>query len=135
MNINYTQIREDNLNFKVIDEVIYIKHEDIVYKVDFSRLANGIMVGSPSDYIFNAERVNGELTVILRNPCDKDGNDLPHNEEFKIDVFTELFPKWKTKQEIEDEKILESLIPTDEEVKKAELEISLITLLQDLEVV
>lgn len=43
--------------------------------------------------------------------------------------------KWKTKQEIEDEKLLESLIPTKEEIEKAELEINVITLLQDLEVI
>ena len=43
--------------------------------------------------------------------------------------------KWKTKQEIEDEKLLESLIPTKEEVENAELEIKVIMLLQDLEVI
>ena len=41
----------------------------------------------------------------------------------------------KTKQEIEDEKILEDLIPTKEEIKLAELEINVIKLLQDLEVI
>lgn len=43
--------------------------------------------------------------------------------------------KWKTKQEIEDEKLLESLIPNKEEVENAELEIKVIMLLQDLEVI
>lgn len=43
--------------------------------------------------------------------------------------------KWKTNQEIEEEKLLESLIPTQEEIAKAELEISVINLLQDLEVI
>ena len=43
--------------------------------------------------------------------------------------------KWKTKQEIEDEKILEDLIPTKEEIENAELEIKVIMLLQDLEVI
>lgn len=43
--------------------------------------------------------------------------------------------KWKTKEEIEEEKLLESLIPTNEEIEKAELEISVIQLLQDLEVI
>lgn len=43
--------------------------------------------------------------------------------------------KWKTQQKIEDEKLLESLVPTEEEVKKAELEIHMITLLQELEVI
>ena len=43
--------------------------------------------------------------------------------------------KWKTKEEIEDEKLLESLMPTKEEIQKAELEISVITLLQNLEVI
>ena len=41
----------------------------------------------------------------------------------------------KTRQEIEDEKLLESLIPTKEEVERAELEINVINLLQDLEVI
>lgn len=43
--------------------------------------------------------------------------------------------KWKTKTEIEEEKILENLIPTKEEVENAELEIKVIQLLQDLEVI
>lgn len=43
--------------------------------------------------------------------------------------------KWKTKQEIEEEKLLESLIPTQEEIENAELEINMINLLQDLEVI
>jgi hypothetical protein len=43
--------------------------------------------------------------------------------------------KWKTNQEIEEEKLLESLIPTKEEINKAELEINVINLLQDLEVI
>lgn len=43
--------------------------------------------------------------------------------------------KWKSKQEIEDEKLLESLAPTKEEVENAELEIKVIMLLQDLEVI
>lgn len=43
--------------------------------------------------------------------------------------------KWKTNLEAEEEKLLESLIPTKEEIEKAELEINVITLLQDLEVI
>lgn len=43
--------------------------------------------------------------------------------------------KWKSKTEIEEEELLESLIPTKEEIEKAELEISVINLLQDLEVI
>ena len=43
--------------------------------------------------------------------------------------------KWKTKAEIEEEKLLESLIPSQEEIENAELEIKTITLLQDLEVI
>ena len=43
--------------------------------------------------------------------------------------------KWKTNLEIEEEKLLESLIPTKEEVEDAELEIKVINLLQDLEVI
>lgn len=35
----------------------------------------------------------------------------------------------------EEEKLLESLIPTKEEIEKAELEINVISLLQDLEVI
>ena len=42
--------------------------------------------------------------------------------------------KWKTIQEIENEKLLESLIPDREEVEKAELEINIINLLMELEV-
>ena len=42
--------------------------------------------------------------------------------------------KWKTKQEIEDERLLESLIPTKEEIEKAELEINISNLLMELEV-
>ena len=43
--------------------------------------------------------------------------------------------KWKTRREVEEEELLESLIPTEDEVKQAELEISVINLLQDLEVI
>ncbi len=43
--------------------------------------------------------------------------------------------KWKTNQEIEEKKLLESLIPTQEEIQLAELEINVINLLQDLEVI
>lgn len=43
--------------------------------------------------------------------------------------------KWKTKAEIEEEKLLENLIPTKEEIELAELEINVINLLQDLEVI
>ena len=40
--------------------------------------------------------------------------------------------KWKTKQEIEDEKLLERLMPTEEEIKNAELEIKILELLQEV---
>ena len=43
--------------------------------------------------------------------------------------------KWKSNLEAEEEKLLESLIPTQEEITKAELEINVINLLQDLEVI
>lgn len=42
---------------------------------------------------------------------------------------------WKTNKEIEDEKLLEGLLPTKEEIELAELEINVINLLQDLEVI
>lgn len=40
--------------------------------------------------------------------------------------------KWKTNEEIEEEKLLESLISTQEEIFDAELEIKTITLLIEL---
>lgn len=43
--------------------------------------------------------------------------------------------KWKTNQEIKEEKLLDDLIPTKEEINKAELEINVINLLLDLEVI
>jgi len=43
--------------------------------------------------------------------------------------------KWKTNQEIEEEKLLESLISTQKEIFDAELEIKIITLLIELGVI
>lgn len=43
--------------------------------------------------------------------------------------------KWKTNRELEDERLLESLIPSKEEVEITELGINVIKLLQDLEVI
>ncbi len=40
--------------------------------------------------------------------------------------------KWKTKAEIEEEKLLESIVSTKEEIEDAELEIKVITLLSEL---
>lgn len=42
--------------------------------------------------------------------------------------------KWKTNQEIKEEKLLKSLKPSKEEIENAELEIKVINLLQELEV-
>jgi len=40
--------------------------------------------------------------------------------------------KWKTKTEIVEEQLLESLKPTGEEIKNAELEIKILTLLEEV---
>lgn len=40
--------------------------------------------------------------------------------------------KWKTNQEIEDEKLIENLKPTQSEIDNADFEIKTITLLQEL---
>ncbi|TCO78006.1 hypothetical protein [Marinisporobacter balticus] len=39
---------------------------------------------------------------------------------------------WKSKQQIEDEKTLESIKPTEEEIKKAEIEIQILNLLGEV---
>lgn len=39
---------------------------------------------------------------------------------------------WKTHEEFDEEKLLESLLPTQEEIQDAELEIKTITLLSEL---
>lgn len=39
---------------------------------------------------------------------------------------------WKTKQEIEDEKAIQDMMPTQEEIEQAEFEIKVLTLLSEV---
>lgn len=43
--------------------------------------------------------------------------------------------EWKTQQQIDEEELENLLIPSQEEIKKAELEMSMINLLVELEVI
>jgi len=43
--------------------------------------------------------------------------------------------KWKTKTEIEDEKLIENMMPTQEEIEQAEFEIKVLTLLSEVELI
>jgi len=134
MQVTYTPIRDDYLQYKIVDAALYIKHLNGTERVDFSAVQDGRMEGDIR-FILSAERIEGELNLILFQPVDVEGNPLELNGNFDINEFIDVEVEWKTQKEIEEEKLLESLIPTKEEIEKAELEISAITLLQDLEVI
>lgn len=101
MQIKYSPISEP-VSYKIDGEIIYIKARDKVTKVDFSNIPNGKLV-SMIDYISEAEKVGGELTVTLRQPLDKDGNELPAIVDFEIEEYEEVIFEWKSWEEIEEE--------------------------------
>jgi hypothetical protein len=141
MNIRYVDLRKNVLAYKIIDNVIYANDNGKVYKADFTNLPDGLLVGCDASFIgISIEPENGTykkdgiLNITLRKPVDQDGNEIPQ-EDFSTDEYEKVKIKWKTQEEIEEEKLLESLIPTEKEIEDAELEIKTITLLQDLEVI
>ena len=134
MNIQYTPNREDILAYKIKNDVIYVNFRDVIYKYDFSIFTDGKMIQHDSRIIFNAHKENDILNVTLIMPVDKDGNEIPQ-DDFSIDEYEDVEIIWKPQEEIEEEKLLESLIPTKEEMENAEFEINVINLLQDLEVI
>lgn len=102
MRIEFTPQRAD-VKFKVVEEIIYIKANNKVIKVDFSKTPNGKLCDL-IDYISDAKRVDGELIVTLIQPLDKDGNELPAIVDFEIDEYEEINYEWKSWEEIEQEK-------------------------------
>ena len=101
MQIKYTPISEI-VNYKIDGKIIYIKVNDNVTKVDFSDVPDGKLV-SMIDYISGAEKVDGELTVTLRQPLDIEGNELPALVDFEIEEYEEINYEWKSWEEIEQE--------------------------------
>ena len=130
MDIEYSDIREDVLAYKVLEDVVYANYRGKVYKADFTNFKDGEMVENNIIFISKAYKEDGILNVTLRRPVDANGNEIPQ-EDFSIDEYEEAEIKWKTQEE----KLLESIIPTKKEVEDAELEINVINLLQDLEVI
>lgn len=130
MQIKYTPISEI-VNYKIDGKIIYIKVNDNVTKVDFSDVPDGKLV-SMIDYISGAEKVDGELTVTLRQPLDIEGNELPALVDFEIDEYEEVIFEWKSWEEIEQEENkpseLEQLKRENEMLAMAIMELSTILL-------
>lgn len=101
MRIEFTPQRAD-VKYKVVEEIIYIKVNDKVIKVNFSKTPNGRLCDL-IDYISDAKRVDGELIVTLIQPLDKDGNELPAIVDFEIEKYEEISFEWKSWEEIEQE--------------------------------
>lgn len=101
MNIKYSPISEP-VSYKIDGEIIYIKARDEVRKIDFSKVPNGKLV-SMIDYLSEAERVDGELTVTLRQPLDKEDKELPAMDDFDTSEAEEINYEWKSWEEIEKE--------------------------------
>ena len=130
MEINFTPQRAD-VQYKIEDEVIYIKMQDKITKVDFSDLDDG-RLEPLIDYVSNAEKVDGELTITLIQPLDKDGNELPAIVDFEIEEYEEISFEWKSWEEIEQEENkpseLEQLKRKNEMLAMAIMELSTIVL-------
>ena len=130
MKIEYTPQRTD-VQYKVIEESIYIKTPQGITKVDFSNLEDG-RLEEPIPYINSAEKINGELIVTLIQPLDKDGNEMPAIGDFSTDEYEEVPVIWKTKEEIEQEENqpseLEQLKRENEMLAMAVMELSTIVL-------
>ena len=133
MNIEYIDLREDVLAYKFVDSIVYVNYQNKIYKVDFTNFEDGEMINSIPP-IVEANKADGILSVVLRRPVDPQGLEIPQ-DDFPIDKYEDVEIIWESQKEIEEEKLLESLIPTKKEIEDAELEIKTITLLQDLEVI
>lgn len=133
MNIEYIDLREDVLAYKFVDSIVYVNYQNKIYKVDFTNFEDGEMINSIPP-IVEANKADGILSVVLRRPVDPQGVEIPQ-DDFPIDEYEEVQIEWKSQTDICDEELLESLMPTKEEIEMAELEISVINLLQDLEVI
>lgn len=120
MNISYSDLRVDDLMYKIIGETIYIKEKENVYKVDFSKYPDGTMIEPISYLITNAKRENGQLYVTLRQPINEIGELTEPIGDFNINKATEINIKWKTKAEIEEEKNKPKELSTEERLKMAE---------------
>ena len=120
MKIKYVPQMSD-VQYKIVDEVIYIKINNKVKKVDFSNLEDGRLESSISD-IREVVKENGELTVTLIQPLDGDGNELPAIVDFEVDEYEEADFEWKTKEEIERE---ESKLSESDMVSLAILELAI----------
>lgn len=130
MKIKYNPQRSD-VKYRIDDEIIYIKTQDKITKVDFSETPNG-RLSDLIDYISDAKRVDGELFVTLIQPLDKDGNELPAIDDFDTSEAEEINYEWKTWEEIEQEENqpseLEQLKRENEMLAMAVLELSTIVL-------
>ena len=134
MNIEYIDLREDVLAYKFVENVIYINYQNEIYKADFIDFEDGEMISNNITPIAEVNKADGILSVVLRRPVDPQGLEIPQ-DDFSIEEYEDVEIIWKTQTEIEEEKLLESLIPTKEEMENAEFEINVINLLQDLEVI
>ena len=130
MKIKYSPQRSD-VKYRIDDEIIYIKTQDKITKVDFSKTPNGRLCDL-IDYISDAKRVDGELIVTLIQPLDKDGNELPAIVDFEIEEYEEVIFEWKSWEEIEQEENkpseLEQLKRKNEMLAMAIMELSTIVL-------
>lgn len=130
MRIEFTPQRAD-VKYKVVEEIIYIKANDKVIKVNFSKTPNGRLCDL-IDYISGAKRVDGELIVTLIHPLDKDGNELPAMDDFDTSEAEEINYEWKSWEEIEQEENqpseLEHLKRENEMLAMAVMELSTIVL-------
>lgn len=134
MNIKYTDKRKETIAYQVIGDVIYANYGDKVYKADFTDFEDGVMVGEDIGFVSGIYKVDGVLNMTLARAVDTKGMEILQ-DDFGIEEYEEIQIEWKNQTIINDEELLESLFPTEDEIKNAELEIAMISLLQDLEVI
>ncbi len=125
MRILYSEQDNSLIKYRFVNEVVYIKENENVYKINLGNLPNGKSLEIIADSILGAEKINGNLNVLLIEGIE---------EDFDISNFEELNIGWKSQEEIDYEIYLESLKPSDDEVKKAQIELLMLELLIDMEV-
>lgn len=104
MNIKYIPQRPlydfDFPQYKIKNEIIYIKHNDMIKKIDFSNLEDE-KLNSSLDFILSAKKFNGELNLTLIQAVDKNGIPLEYDNDFDVTVYEDTEIDWITQEEID----------------------------------
>ena len=125
MRIRYSKQDNSLIKYRFVNEVVYVKKNENVYKINFDNLPDGKSLEIIADSVLEAEKINGNLNVLLIEGIE---------EDFDISNFEELNIGWKSQEETDYEIYLESLKPSEDEVKKAQMELLMLELLIDMEV-